>query len=110
MVYVEMLLITLVTVYVIDLSGFTDAWTSTVSGWLTHGKRKEPFTFKPFTCSLCMSLWLNLIWVIVTSNFAFFPVAFCFLMSFLAPTFNDMLVNVQDALSFINNKINSIFQ
>lgn len=110
MVCTEILLIALIVVYVIDISGFTDSWTSFVSGLLTHGKKKEPFTLKPFTCSLCMSLWTSLIWIICTGQVTLFTVAFCFLMSYMAPTFKDILLNIQDAFAFLNNKINSIFR
>ena len=110
MVFIEMTLIALATVFVIDISGFTEAWTSSVSRILTHGKKDEPFEFKPFTCSLCSSLWLNLIWILATGQVTFYTVAFCFLMAYMAPTFHDVLINIQDFMSFLNAKINGIFR
>lgn len=110
MVYLQLTLITAAVCFVIDLSGFYDSISAKISGWLTHGKRKEPFYMKPFSCSTCMSWWIGLLWVIVTGNFGFFSVMYALLMGYLAPHVTDILRIVSDALSFLNNKINSIFQ
>lgn len=108
MIYLQLLIISLITIYVIDFSGFYEAVSSKIAGLLTHGKNKSPFYIKPFSCSRCMTLWLGLLWILISGSVTFFTVAYCFLLSWLAPTFKDIMQNVEDCLSFFNAVINNI--
>ena len=110
MLYLNLLIISFCVVYVIDISGFYDEMSAIISGWLTHGKRKEPFYIKPFCCSLCMTLWTTLLYILIVGSVTIPTIGYCFLLSFLAPTFKDILQNVNDCLAFINAIINDIFQ
>lgn len=58
----DYILITTIVVYIVDLSGFSDTLLDILS--MYKGKRVQ--SFKPFTCSLCLSWWGLLVWSFVT--------------------------------------------
>ena len=47
---VELILVAMITIYVVDLSGFTDTWLKFLSAY----KGRKITELKPFSCSLCM--------------------------------------------------------
>lgn len=107
MIYINILLIGLIMVFTLDVSGFYQEITSIISGWMTNGKIKKPIMIKPFCCSLCMTFWLSLIYTIVMNQFSIPMMAYCCLVAFLTPVFNDLLVFVRETLKSVLYKINN---
>ena len=101
MIYINILLIGLIMVFALDVSGFYQEITSIISGWMTNGKIKKPIMIKPFCCSLCMTFWLSLIYTIVMNQFSIPMMAYCCLVAFLTPVFNDLLVLLADRKSVV---------
>lgn len=108
MTYINILLIGLILVFVLDVSGFYQEITSIVSGWMTNGKIKKPIMVKPFCCSLCMTFWTSLVYVIVLNQFSVPMLAYICLISYLTPVFNDIMVLVRELLKTLIIKINNI--
>lgn len=97
MIYLDLFLITLMVVAVIDISGFYEEMSSMIKKWLTKGKFNEPFYVKPFCCSLCMSWWINLIYIIVTGNFSLLLMAYILGLAVMTPVFKEIIVAVRNA-------------
>lgn len=55
----ELLLITTIICFIIDISGIIESMEWWLSKWLKVNC-KIP---KPFSCSLCMSFWIGIIWI-----------------------------------------------
>ena len=49
--WTDLLLLSLVVVWIVDVSGWTDTWLGWLSRWLGHTVREV----KPFSCSSCLS-------------------------------------------------------
>ena len=79
MTYINILLLTFIVVFIVDLSGFSDTLTGAVSRWLHVPVRELP----PFTCSLCMTFWVGLIYASFT-DFTVPVLAFVCLCAFLS--------------------------
>jgi len=88
------LFITLLWVFIIDLSGFIETIEDGLSRWL-KGRARVP---KPFSCSLCMSWWTNLIYMLCVWDFTFPYVCIVALFAFLTPVFSIFLRWVRDVL------------
>ena len=66
MILLKLLCIQLICVLIIDISGFIDSVKWGVSKWLTKGKiQTTDYRIKPFDCSLCMTWWSCLIYMIM---------------------------------------------
>lgn len=100
---INLILITLLTVFVIDLSGIVDSvkyflWKT----WIKKGDYHS-LHLKPFDCSLCSSWWLGLIYLFVTHQFTFPLIAFQALLSFLTPVMGDFMLWVKDTITTLIN-------
>lgn len=94
MTMINLILIHLMIVYVLDISGFVD------DGIQPFFRKhfKGPLKSKPWLCSRCQSLWIGLIYIIIAGKITIPYMAFCMLLSFLAPITYLMLTGLYDFL------------
>ncbi len=100
---VELILVALVTIYVVDLSGFTDTWLKFLSAY----KGRKITELKPFSCSLCMVWWVCLTYLVITSQLTLSLVAFTALLSFLSIPMGQILILLREVMLHIINKLMS---
>ena len=102
-IYIQLILTAAVTVFVVDLSGFTQGWKAALGKWL----HVDPVNLrvKPFDCSLCMTWWATLAVTLIAGRFGFVTVAFCALLAFLADTLGDALRLVKDCIVKVTDLI-----
>lgn len=101
---IDLILLTSVTVFVVDLSGFTDTWLS----FLSHYKGKRIVELKPFSCSLCMTWWVGLAYLLITGHFTLPFIALVALLSFLTSPIAQLLTFVREGLNKIINLLLSV--
>ena len=100
---VELILVAMITIYVVDLSGFTDTWLTFLSAY----KGRKITELKPFSCSLCMVWWVCLTYLVTTSQLTLSLVAFTALLSFLSIPMGQILIMLREVILYIINKLMS---
>lgn len=90
--FFNLLIITSLIVFIIDLSGFVDSAEDALTKWLGH-TAKIP---KPLSCSLCMTWWLGLIYIACIGHFSWLWIGAVALCSFLTPVIGEVLMTVRD--------------
>lgn len=102
-----LIFIQIATVAVIDLSGFIGELEKGLERWLHIHKAHVP---KPFSCSLCMTHWIGLIWLVASGNITLAWYCVVLGLAFLTTVTADICWTVRDALTkavgFINTLIN----
>lgn len=109
MILLNCLLITIFFVIVIDQQYFVDEITEIISGWMTNGKIKKPIPLKPFSCSSCMSWWVNLIYIIIIDKFTIPMIVYILLLSWSAPMINSIFTLIKNIFLKLINTIAKIF-
>ena len=100
---INCLFITIIWIVILDQLHFWDDITSVISGWMTNGKIKKPIPLKPFSCSVCMSFWTNLAYIIIINQFSILMVLYILVLSWTTPIINSILSFVINAvLKLIN--------
>ena len=100
---INCLFITIIWVVVLDQLHFWDDFSMMISSWLSGGKIKKPLDWKPFNCSVCMSFWTNLAYIIVTNQFSILMILYIVVLSWSTPIINSILSFVINAvLKMIN--------
>jgi len=107
---INLICLTLIIVFIVDLSGAIDTLKLLISRLITNNKIKSTnFELKPFDCSLCSCWWAGLIYLICTNNFTFTFIAFVALLAFLTNVFANILLIMKDSiltlLKIIQNKL-----
>lgn len=99
MIYIELLLITAVVVFIVDLSGFTTSWKAAL-GRLLH---RDIGQVRPFDCSLCMGWWCGLAYACCTGSLSVCVVAYIALLSYMTRPIKLLLQAIWDnTLKFID--------
>jgi hypothetical protein len=106
MIYINLLLIGIIITFVLDTSGFYGEFTSIISGWMTNGQIKKPIMIKPFCCSLCMTFWIGLVYIIISGGFSILNLAYLCLVAYMTPIYNDLMILLRDTITKIINKLN----
>lgn len=106
MILINLLLISTILVFIIDLSGFTQSVQSFLKKWL---KTNKDIVIKPFMCSLCMTFWAGIIYALIMHSLTIPILAFICLLSFMTPVIKDILKLIQDFIIAIINSFYNIF-
>jgi hypothetical protein len=100
--YIDLLLLAAITIYIVDLSGFTEAWRSALTRML---KAKELKPIRPFDCSLCMTWWVGIIYSICVGEFSLPILAYIALLSFLSLPIGQLLIFIKEGMTSLINKM-----
>lgn len=103
-IYVDLIFVAAITIYIVDLSGFTQSWRSAIARWLKvpeSALRPLP----PFDCSKCMIWWTCIIYSICTGTFTLAILAYIALLSFLSIPLGQFFIFIYESLSWIFNKL-----
>lgn len=104
---INCLFITIIWIVILDQLHFWDDFSTMISGWLSGGKIKKPLEWKPFNCSVCMSFWTNLAYIIITNQFSILMVLYILTLSWGTPIISSILTLVKNLfLKFINTIAN----
>lgn len=98
---IDITLVALVTIYIVDLSGFTETLLKVISAY----KGRKITELKPFTCSLCMVWWVCLIYAAIVGNLTIPVVALIALLSLLSIPLGQLLILIRESFLKVINKL-----
>ena len=96
---IELLLIAVVTVFIIDISGAKTTLLHFVSIWL----HRDVQSLRPFTCSLCMTWWIGLLWLVLSHSCDLYGLAGLSLASALTRPIAGLFIFIIEALSALSD-------
>ena len=92
---INILLIAVIWVFILDLSGIIDEMENGLAKWLNVKKVHIP---KPFSCSLCMTWWTGLIYLLVLNRCTLGGVAILAIACFCTPVIMNALALFRELL------------
>ena len=101
-IYTHLLLVALVTIYIVDISGFTESWRSLVATKL-HISRLRPLP--PFDCGKCMTWWVCLIYALCVGQISLGTIAFSALLSHLSNPIGSLMIFIRECCNWVINKM-----
>lgn len=109
-IYINLLIITCLIVWVIDLTDVMDYFKKLIWRLVWGKKQYKQFRMKPLDCSLCMSWWIGIVYILLLKNFTIAMLGYVGLLSFLTPVIKDVLVMIKDMLVGLLNLIYKILR
>lgn len=103
-IYLRLLLVAAVTIYIVDLSGFTQSWRSALARRM-HISEPNLRPLKPFDCSLCMTWWVCLGYALIEGQLSLPVIAYSALLSFLSVPIGQAMIFIREWLSWITDKL-----
>jgi len=101
-IYIDLILVALVTIYIVDISGFTESWRSLVATKLGISRLRP---LKPFDCGKCMTWWVCLIYPICTGDISLGTIAFAALLSHLSNPIGEGLIFIREWITWTFDKL-----
>lgn len=101
-IYIDLILVALVTIYIVDISGFTESWRDALARSLKISKMRP---LKPFDCGLCMTWWVCLIYPMFTGDFSLGTIAFAALLSHLSNPIGQVMIFIREWITWVTNKL-----
>lgn len=96
----DLFLITIIICFLIDISGIIESIEWWLSKWL-----KVPCKIpKPFSCSLCMTFWVGLIWVTI-HGFTLFNLLFVCLFAALSEEISNFIKIIKQLVHWVQDAI-----
>lgn len=97
MMFLNLLFIQLICVLIIDISGFVDSVKWGISKFLTSGKiPTTDYRLRPFDCSLCMTWWSGLIYLICMKEVSLLLLAYVLFLAIMTPVAKDIILLIRD--------------
>ena len=103
-IYIDLILVALVTIYIVDISGFTESWRSALARSLKISESAMR-PLKPFDCGKCMTWWVCLIYPICTGDISLGTIAFAALLSHLSNPIGEGLIFIREWITWIFDKL-----
>lgn len=101
-IYIDLLLIAAITIYIVDLSGFTESWRGALKNLL---KARELKRLRPFDCGQCMTWWVGIIYSLSVGEFALPVLAYIAALSFLSLPIGQLCIFIREGMTFLLNKM-----
>lgn len=93
----NLFLLMVIIVFIIDLSGVITEVENKLSKWL----KVKSHIPKPWSCSLCLTWWVGLTYLIITSTFTIPMITYVALLSFMTNPMYNILLFIRDLLNHI---------
>ena len=98
----NLFLISILVVYIVDISGAIDSLKSGIKWVITKGKMNNSnYRLKPLDCSLCGVWWCGLIYLLVTNNFTLPYITIVALFSTFSGIIKSSILIVEDTITKI---------
>lgn len=92
---VDILLLAAIIVFVVDLSGFTQTWKKWLGKWLGVQIGSVP----PFDCSLCMTFWVGVSYMLAAGCFSIPMLAYVAGLAYCSTLIAEILTALRELLA-----------
>ena len=96
MIYIELLALAFIVVYIVDETGIVDSIKTFIKRWLNV---KSDITLKPLDCSLCMTHWVCLAYVLIFGSLDIFVYLYILFLSCNTDNIYTLIQKVNEAIS-----------
>lgn len=103
-IYIDLLLLALITIYIVDISGFTESWRTALARSLKISESAMR-PLKPFDCGKCMTWWVCLIYPICTGDISLGTIAFAALLSHLSNPIGELMIFIREWMIHIIDRL-----
>lgn len=107
MIMINLLLITLSCVIIIDCTDFTDNIKDFIIRMIFGKQFHYDGIIKPFQCSLCMTVWIGLTYLIIIGQLTILTFFLTLLLAVMTPVFYSLIMTIRELLLKLIKKTNN---
>lgn len=106
-IYIDLLLLAAITIYIVDLSGFTLEWRMALAKRI-GAKVLRPI--KPFDCGQCMTWWVCIIYALCKGEFSLPVLAYIAALSFLSLPIGQIMIFIREGMLSVINRMMNLYE
>lgn len=96
----DLFLITIIICFIIDISGIIES----IEWWLSKWLKVNCKIPKPFSCSLCMTFWVGLIWISIF-DFTLLNFVYVCLFATLSEQISNFIIIIKQLVQWVQDAI-----
>lgn len=96
----DLFLITIIICFIIDISGIIE----TIEWWLSKWLKVNCKIPKPFSCSLCTTFWIGLIWISIF-DFTLLNFVYVCLFATLSEQISNFIIIIKQLVQWVQDAI-----
>lgn len=96
----DLFLITIIICFIIDISGIIES----IEWWLSKWLKVNCKIPKPFSCSLCMTFWIGLIWISIF-DFTLLNFVYVCLFATLSEQISNFIIIIKQLVQWVQDAI-----
>lgn len=100
-IYIHLILVALITIYIVDISGFTESWRGALAKAVNRPVLRP---LKPFDCSLCMTFWACCIYALYYGQLSVWTIALSAFLSLLSNPLGGLLIFIREWMIWLIDK------
>ena len=100
--YIDIILVAMVTIYIVDISGFTQSWRGLLAKALKVSALKP---MPPFDCGKCMTWWVCIIYALAYGHLNLGTILASSLLSLLSVPIGEAMILVREWLTRLIDKM-----
>lgn len=115
-IYIQLLLITAIICFIVDVSGFINDGVKPLVAKIVskrtniNVKPEDIVIGKPLSCSLCCVWWIGLFYIMMTSQFTLQNLAYICFLAMMSSNISEILLQAKDLVSWVQMKINNLMR
>lgn len=111
MTILNLFIISIIWTLILDLSGFAQTIDKTLYKIFYRGRPyREDAHFKPFDCSLCMTWWSGLLYLIITSSLSLLNIAVLLTFAWGTMIEKDIFILFKDIITKLIDLLYTLFK
>ena len=99
MIYLELLALAFIVVYIVDETGIVDSFKTFLKRWLNTKSDISLISLKPLDCSLCMTHWVCLAYVLLFGTLDIFVYLYILFLACNTDNIYTLIQKVNEAIS-----------
>lgn len=109
--FIDLFTITVIICYIVDLSGIIGSVKWFIWKKISKGiGRPENIKLKPFECSLCMTFWIGLLYLILIGSFTLPNIQIVCILSLISKNITGLMRLLQEALVALEDRLYDLIQ
>jgi len=110
-ILLNLILINVMVTAIVDLTDAPDTLKKALTWVLTGGKMsRKDYRFHLFDCSLCITFWLSILYILLTGHFSLAFIALCILSALFTQITKSLILLCMDMMNAIIILINKIIK
>lgn len=115
-IFIQLLLVTAIICFIVDVSGFINDGLKPLVAKIVSKRTnikvnpEDIVIHKPWICSLCLTFWISIGYIIIMNQFTLVNLAYICLLALMSSNISELLMQAKDVIAWVQMKVNKLLK